>query len=300
MALVLSHIQEKAGLPDFRVVAIEEPEAHISPVLQKHFSESVSNSDFFNNESSRQLILTSHSTHISSYLDLDSTVIMFNDESALKSHYILDGIEDNAAGIKTKSYLKKWLCATNSVMFFSRRVIFVEGIAEKIILPRLFELHFGVKLEKKGCQIVNVNGVAFRNFLKVVKNGYHIKSAVLTDSDAKTKTGKRAPALKEDFDGGNILVCISRETTFEKELIANNSTGGGRTKLKNTIKNTRPKKFKEIEGSFNSKLKVDEIFDVLEDYKSEFAFNLLSELEKPGDFTIPKYIIDAFDFVCGD
>lgn len=300
MALVLSHIQEKSGVPDFRLVAIEEPESHISPVLQKHFAENIENSEFFNESSNRQVILTSHSTHISSYLNLENTVVMYSDSGNFRSHYILDGIEDNAAGKKTKNYLNKWLCATNSVMFFSRRLIFVEGIAEKIILPKLFELHFGTTLEKKNCQIINVNGVAFRNFLEVVNNGYYIKSAVLTDSDANTKTGTRAPGLKKDYDSDNILVSISEQTTFEKELISNNSTGQGRTKLKNTIKSTRPLKFKEIENDFTSKLKVDDIFSVIEGYKSEFAFDLLGELGKPGDFIIPKYIVDAFDFVCGD
>jgi putative ATP-dependent endonuclease of OLD family len=300
MALVLSHIQEKSGVPDFRLVAIEEPESHISPILQKHFSENVTSSEFFNDSSNRQVILTSHSTHISSYLNLDNTVIMFSDAGNFRSHYILDGIEDNAAGKKTKSYLKKWLCATNSVMFFSRRLIFVEGIAEKILLPKLFELHFGATLEKKNCQIVNVNGVAFRNFLEIVNNGYYIKSAVLTDSDANTITGQRAPALKKDYDSDKIFVSISEQTTFEKELISSNSTGQGRTKLKNTIKSTRPSKFKEIEKVFLVKLKVDEIFGVVEDYKSEFAFDLLDELGKPGGFKIPKYIINAFDFVCED
>ena len=299
MALILSHIQEKAGEEDFRLVAIEEPEAHISPVLQKHFAESVSSNEFFSEKTNRQVILTSHSTHISSYLDLENTVIMFDDKGVLKSHYLLDDIENNAAGKKTKSYLKKWLCATNSVMFFSRRMIFVEGIAEKIILPKLFELHFGATLEKKNCQIVNVNGVAFRNFLEIVNNGYYIKSAVLTDSDASTQAGQRAPELKNDYDGDTILVSISEETTFEKELISFNATGTGRTKLKNTIKSCRPRKFVEIEDKFKKKLKVDEIFEVVKDYKSEFAFDLLSELDKPGDFIIPKYIVEAFDFVCG-
>lgn len=300
MALVLSHIQEKSGVPDFRLVAIEEPESHISPILQKHFSENVASNEFFNNSSNRQVILTSHSTHISSYLDLENTVIMFSDAGNFRSHYILDGIGNDAAGKKTKSYLKKWLCATNSVMFFSRRLIFVEGIAEKILLPKLFELHFGATLEKKNCQIVNVNGVAFRNFLEIVNNGYYIKSAVLTDSDANTKTGQRAPALKKDYDSDKIFVSISDQTTFEKELISSNSTGQGRAKLKNAIKSTRPSKFKEIEKRFLVKLKVDEIFGVVEDYKSEFAFDLLDELGKPGSFKIPKYIIDTFDFVCGD
>ena len=299
MALVLSHIQSKAKVPDFRLVAIEEPEAHISPILQKHFAESVTGNGFFNEKSNRQIILTSHSTHISSYLDVNNTVVMFNNEGKLDSHYLLSGVPDDAKGKRTKNYLRKWLNATNSIMFLSRRVIFVEGIAEQTLIPKFFEIHFGSKPEKMNCQIVNVNGVAFRNFLTVVKNGYFIKSAVITDSDSGTKTKDRAINLKKDFDGKHIKVCISGETTFEKELINANSTGTGRSRINNAINNTRPNKSKEpdIVNKFKRKLIPDDIFDLIGEYKAEFAFDLLSELDKNPSFKIPSYIIDAFTFV---
>jgi predicted ATP-dependent endonuclease of OLD family len=299
MALVLSHIQSKAKVPDFRLIAIEEPEAHISPILQKHFAESVTDNGFFNDSSNRQIILTSHSTHISSYLDVNNTVVIFNNKGKLDSHYLLSGIKDDAKGKRTKNYLRKWLNATNSIMFLSRRIIFVEGIAEQILIPKLFEIHFGSKPEKKNCQIVNVNGVAFRNFLTVVNNGYFIKSAVITDSDSETKTKDRAINLKKDFDGKHIQVCISDQTTFEKELIAANSTGTGRTLLNKAIKNTRPNKSKEpdVVKQFTKKLIPDEVFELIGEHKAEFAFDLLNELDNNSKFIIPPYIIDAFKFV---
>jgi putative ATP-dependent endonuclease of OLD family len=149
------------------------------------------------------------------------------------------------------------------------------------------------------CQIVNVNGVAFRNFLTVVNNGYFIKSAVITDSDSATKTKDRAINLKKDFDGKRIQVCISVQTTFEKELIAANSTGTGRDLIKKAINNTRPHKSKETEivNKFTKKLIPDEVFDLIGEYKAEFAFDLLGELEKNSNFRIPPYIINAFKFV---
>lgn len=299
MALVLSHIQSKAKVPDFRLIAIEEPEAHISPILQKHFAESVTDNGFFNDSSNRQIILTSHSTHISSYLDVNNTVVIFNNKGKLDSHYLLSGIKDDAKGKRTKNYLRKWLNATNSIMFLSRRIIFVEGIAEQILIPKLFEIHFGSKPEKMNCQIVNVNGVAFRNFLTVVNNGYFIKSAVITDSDSATKTKDRAINLKKDFDGKHIQVCISDQTTFEKELIAANSTGTGRTLLNKAIKNTRPNKSKEpdVVKQFTKKLIPDEVFELIGEHKAEFAFDLLNELDNNSKFIIPPYIIDAFKFV---
>ncbi|WP_145573266.1 ATP-dependent nuclease [Yersinia mollaretii] len=299
MSLVLSHIRTKALEADFRVVCIEEPEAHISPILQKHLSESVSSSSFFNDNTKRQIIITSHSTHISSHLDMENTVIIYRDNDVVKSHYVFDGIKNDAEGKHTKNYLKKWMNATNSIMFLSRRVIFVEGIAEQILIPKFFEIHFGKKPEKLNCQIVNVNGLAFKHFLKVIKNGYFIKSAVLTDSDKDKKTADRAVNLKRDYESDNISVFYTEESTFEKELIKFNNLGKGRNKLKETLKITRPIKYKdELEVLFTKKLDVDEIFPSIEKYKSEFAFDLLSVLDKSHDgLIIPKYITDAFDFI---
>lgn len=304
MSFVLSHIQSKQDNPDFRLIAIEEPEAHINPILQKHFSESVSDDNFFNKDSRRQVILTSHSTHICSHLDLENTVVMYKDVDAnqLKSHFILDGIDDTADGKRTKNYLKKWLSATNSVMFFSRRIIFVEGIAEQILVPKFFELKYGVKPEKMNCQVVNVNGLAFRNFLEVVKQGYFIKVAALTDSDLGTKTAGRATELKNDFDSANTIVCITKLSTFEKELIDANATGKGAVILKGAAEKTRPRLFKEdLKDSFTAPINIDEIFGAIEDYKAEFAFNLITELDSNcKDFVVPHYIDDAFKFVCGE
>jgi predicted ATP-dependent endonuclease of OLD family len=298
MSLVLSHIQSKSADIDFRLIAIEEPEAHINPVLQKHFSESISNANFFNKSSSKQIILTSHSTHISSYIDMENTVVLFHDEGEIKSHYLFDGISNDASGKRTKNYLRKWLSATNSVMFFSKRVIFVEGIAEQLLIPKLFEIHFGKKLEKMNCQVVNVSGIAFKNFLEIIKNGYYIKAAVLTDSDASTKSKNRAPDLKKNYDGDKIFVSISQENTFEKDLVQANIIGAGKTKIKNALKSTRPNKFaSEGEALFKTKPDVNEIYAWIEEYKSEFSFDLLSELDKSNTFKIPKYIKDAFDFI---
>lgn len=302
MSFVLSHVHSKNDDPDFRLIAIEEPEAHISPVLQKHFSESVSRDSFFQG-GKRQVILTSHSTHICSHLNLENTVVIYKDTSdgSLKSHYILDGIPNDAEGKQTKNYLRKWLSATNSVMFFSRRLIFVEGIAEQILIPKFFELLRGAKPEKMNAQIINVNGLAFRNFLEVVKHGYFIKTAVLTDSDSGTRTKQRALDLKRDYQNtASIEIFITSSSTFEMELLEANKEGNGLEIIKRAVKKTRPQLYKtSLESCFISPLNTDTVFEAISEYKSEFAFNLVSELETdPIDFVVPKYISDALTFIC--
>ena len=85
MAVVLAHLYEKQN-NYFRLIAIEEPEAHLCPLLQRHLAENLFEEKSNNR---KQVIITTHSTHIASYLDLDNTVVLFKDQKKVKSHYLL-------------------------------------------------------------------------------------------------------------------------------------------------------------------------------------------------------------------
>ena len=179
----MAHLYEKQN-NYFRLIAIEEPEAHLCPLLQRHLAENLFEEKSNNR---KQVIITTHSTHIASYLDLDNTVVLFKDQKKVKSHYLLSGFGITQEEKNSINYLKKWLNATNSTMFYSRKIIFVEGIAEQILIPIFFQWRYKKTIDKANCQVINVNGVAFEHFLKVVKNGYFIKSVVITDSDRDKK-----------------------------------------------------------------------------------------------------------------
>lgn len=319
IALVLSQL---AKTPDtsvgddafvcFRFVGIEEPEAHLHPHLQDHLSRNIE--DIREKHSDTlQLVLTSHSTHVAAKLSLYNTVVLFRRESdgVIASHYALDGIDP----VKDKDavrFLSLYLDATKSRMFFARRLILVEGIAEQIIIPVLFEQKTGRSLESIGCTVINVNGVAFRHFLTIIKNGFFKKCVVLTDSDAGTTTENRADVLKADFgDCTHINIEVTTESTFEKDLVSANRSGNGKDLLLEALSMTKPKngpKFKAQMG--DNDIDVKAFFAEIESYKAAFAFSLISVLQQdsktaqkkecpPRELTIPNYISQAFDFIEG-
>lgn len=293
ISLLLSHLLAGINKNYFRLIAIEEPEAHLSPVLQKHLSCNLAKEG---NIFDGQIILTTHSTHISAHLDLENTVILYKENNEIKNHYIMSEITDK----KRKKYLKKWINATNSTMFFTRKIIMVEGIAEQLIIPKLFEIYTGNTLEKYNCQLLNVNGVAFRNFLEIIKNGYFIKCSVLTDNDSGTKTEERANNLKKDYDDDKIKINITQNTsTFEKEILECNKERDYKNTIDSVMGSIRPNRYKS--EMLKTTLEVEEYFQDIEKYKSEFAFELLNELEKENvKFNIPNYIKEAFDFIIGE
>lgn len=299
----------------FRLVGIEEPEAHLHVHLQDHLAKNIKGI-IHNENKDTQLIMTSHSTHICGTLDIENTVVIYNDNGIIKNHYILSGFNNSKDDTKRKRYLQKYLDATKTPMFFSRRLILVEGIAEQILIPTLFEKHTGKTLESVGCSLLNVNGIAFKNFLEIIRKGYYIKCAVLTDGDKGTKTENRADKLIEEYSQCEKVIAIKiNEITFEKEIMEFNKGNYSKKHILEAYKYTRPQlgkaynklfyKDKNIEdGEFivSEDIAVDDIFVNIEDYKSEFAYNLNMSIEDNPEipFVIPDYIKEAFDFIIDD
>ncbi len=319
VALVLSQL---AKAPDisagddsfvcFRLVGIEEPEAHLHPHLQDHLARNIEDIREKHSDS-LQLILTSHSTHVATKLSLQNTAVLFrrDSDSAIAAHYVLDGI-DPANDKDAVRFLSLYLDATKSRMFFARRLILIEGIAEQIVIPMLFEQETSTTLERIGCTVINVNGVAFRHFLTIVKNGYFKKCAVLTDSDSGTKAENRAASLLADFkDIPHIDIQVTTESTFEKDLVSSNRSGDGKELLFNALSMTKPKNGPKLKTETGANdIDVEAFFAEIENYKAEFAFNLISAIEDerkaaekdnllPNKLGIPNYILQAFDFIMG-
>lgn len=304
ISLILSHLSARDVGGDntfFRLIAIEEPEAHLHPHLQDHLAKNIESIQKGSGKA-MQLLLTTHSTHIAAKMSLKNSVILFNNNyNRPASHYILSGIDEKAEK-NTVHYLSKYIDATKSRMFFARKIILVEGIAEQLLIPLFFRKNSDKTLEKVGCNIINVNGVAFNHFLKIIRSGFFIKGLVLTDSDTGKKTEERAADLKEEFDKkGLIRVEISEESTFEKDLIKANMSGKGKEILLSALNKTKPQRGPEFKKEIGGNdLGVESFFSEIENYKSEFAFNLASQLKDKKnleEFEIPKYIEKGFQFM---
>ncbi|PEZ63322.1 ATP-dependent endonuclease [Bacillus anthracis] len=180
----------------FPLLIVEEPEAHLHSHLQKYLA-----NYFFNQQVVGQVIMTTHSSHVSSHAGLDSLVMfykVFNKNLSKNIGTIFD--TNKKEGREHKRYLERWLDATKSDIFFGRKVLLVEGIAERLLIPKFFsnlhtekvregeeEVERCKTLEGEGISIISVDGVAFRPFLQLFgSTGLNMKCAVLTDSDPES------------------------------------------------------------------------------------------------------------------
>ncbi|MFZ5593337.1 MAG: ATP-dependent nuclease [Pseudomonadota bacterium] len=161
---------------DYTFLAIEEPEAHLHPHLQRsvyrHLFESV---DF---ESPISVFLTTHSPHIASVAPLRSIVLLKDTEDkgtigcSTASIELTSGEADDLA---------RYIDVTRAEMLFARGVILVEGDAERFLVPIAARV-LDKPLDHLGITVCSVAGTNFIPYVKLLAS-LGIPFAVMTDWD---------------------------------------------------------------------------------------------------------------------
>ena len=228
IALILAKMQMESSnyMGDnakvFPVLAIEEPEAHLHPSMQSKFLK------FLNtNEQARQIFITSHSTHITSAINLESIVCLYDDING-KSAVGYPGkvFSESKEDKDSKIYVQRFLDATKSNMLFADRLVFVEGLAEQLLIPS-FAQYLGIEdsLVNEHVGIISVDSRTFKHFLKLY--AYHEtdspfainkKVVCITDADPTIKkSNKWVSAFPFELDGSENSKSLSTHVTDLKE-----------------------------------------------------------------------------------
>ncbi|MDD4059463.1 MAG: AAA family ATPase [Kiritimatiellae bacterium] len=320
-ALELRQLVEE-GNRDHTFLAIEEPEAHLHPHLQRlvyrdflhsrqQSAVEQSTEEGVEIETNRTTFLTTHSPHIVSVTPLRSLVLLRKAKDGLSTE--ASSTAEIELADKDVADLERYLDVTRGEIVFSRAVLLVEGDAECFVVPTLAKL-IGHDLDELGISVCSVSGTNFAPYIKLLgTKGLGIPFAVITDYDPTDGGGSlgvdRVAALLEliiektlKFENKGDFLKVAAENglflneyTFEVDFFR-----CGRHKslcntlielTKNGAAEKRAKDWMEEPSSLNPEQMLKDVEAIA---KGRFAQRLATHLRGT---LCPKYIQDAVSFL---
>lgn len=197
-----------------QLIMLEEPEAHIHPMLQRTFFDVLAKKEI-------QTILSTHSTHITSRAPLETYCVLVQEPTGTSGCNLADV---KALDASAKRDIPRFLDATRSTLLYARKVILVEGPAELFLIPALINQVLGIDLEAIGIAVIPIHGVHFATYAKLFgPDALRKKCAIVTDGDLPSDaTGQEGdgdvskPQLA-GIENSYVKVFVSI-TTLEKEI----------------------------------------------------------------------------------
>ncbi|WP_296207039.1 AAA family ATPase [Psychrobacter sp. UBA3480] len=218
MSLLLAKMQVNANVEHldsnakvFSMLIIEEPESHLHPSMQFKLLKFLENNR--KAKKVRQIFVTTHSTHITSAVTLDNIICLYEKNDGTDVAYPAKTFTDEHGNevISSKQYIERFLDAVKSDILFSDRVLFVEGIAEQLLIS-IFSRYLDKSLEDYHISIVNIGGRYFNHFFYLFNeaNEYAIpkKIVCLTDKD---------PVRRDKNKDRNFKTCYPYEFNIDNE-----------------------------------------------------------------------------------
>ncbi|KIC32112.1 ATP-dependent nuclease [Leisingera sp. ANG-S5] len=303
---------------DHTFLAIEEPEAHLHPHLQRSVYRHVF-TEAQEGGAPLSILLTTHSPHIASVAPLRSIVLLKDEGDNGTKGYATQSISLKA---KEADDIARYLDVTRAEILFARGVLLVEGDAERFLIPAFAEA-LDKSLDELGVTVCSVAGTNFRPYAKFL-NGLGIPFAVITDWDPREgksplgwnrslnlvsdieiqRTGEEPEELIAELEGLDeddfaerceAYGVFSNIKTLEVDLFLDGFSPAIISVLKEYKFSAKRKKMIEEWEADPSTLDPEELLKMIDTIgKGRFAQRMLSYIE---GIDPPGYIARAIEFV---
>lgn len=180
------------GERDHTFFAVEEPEAHLHPHVQRlvyrYFLGGAENDE---DAPPLTTILTTHSPHIASVTPIRSIVLLRYD--AETGATVAVSTADAPFTPRDEADLQRYVDVSRGEIFFARGVIIVEGDAERFLVPAFADA-LDIPLDMLGISVCSIGGTNFTPYVKLLgPHGLNIPHVILTDRDPN---GARQPLVR--------------------------------------------------------------------------------------------------------
>jgi len=154
--------------PQYSVVMISEPETHLHPAVIQKLLWALENSDF------GQIIFTTHSPLFITPISLGNVIRIVKDDKNFTKAYAIDNKKYNY------QRLIQELNADNLEMFFTDKVILVEGVSDKLLLRGLIDKFYN---GQKDVKVIQTHGKGNMKLYVDLLTIFQIPYLVLWDRD---------------------------------------------------------------------------------------------------------------------
>ncbi len=186
--------------PGVHFVFIEEPEVHLHPQMQEVFIRKLGEiaevfAKEFNNGLSWpvQFVVTTHSTHIANEAPFKSMRYFLATPKDGSDVVFTTQIRDLAFGLggtakEDQDFLHKYMTLTRCDLLFADKAVLIEGITERILLPRMIRmvdesLSSDCQLSSQYVSVVEVGGAYAHRFFRLL-DFLQLPTLIITDIDA--------------------------------------------------------------------------------------------------------------------
>ncbi|MFH1585160.1 MAG: AAA family ATPase [archaeon] len=174
----------KEIVKDSAILIIEEPEIYLHPHACKHFYSSLKELS----DKGTQVIYATHSPY---FIPIENYKSIYLTQKILGETKVVHILED--LPIDTLKFISLFNDRINEI-FFSNKVILVEGFADKIFLEHAMEIS-KIEKDKRNISVIECGGISEIKFMIKILKKLDIKTLVLCDEDTGNQIS--AKELKE-------------------------------------------------------------------------------------------------------
>ena len=221
--VTLSQAREESNLPSI-IRGYDEPDTNLHYGAQRLMYQTIE--EIVYSENSRvQAILCTHSlAMIDRAPSQDIRMLLLDDQGCTKVEKLITQNDPDVENFLLG--LARELGITNSVIFYERCFVLIEGETEENALPILYKKVYKRSMVEDGIRVINVNGNgAVKEFLKLLSNNRYKYTLVFVDADTKDNPGAK-------LNPKNL-----RESQFSDEFLKEHILYIGKTEFEDTFSN---------------------------------------------------------------